>query len=205
MIHSVDALLSALLQEARNGSAEALGRLFEACRGYLLAIARQELAASLRPKVDASDVVQETYIEAMRDLPAFRGETGQELLGWLRGILRHNLADLGKRFGSRCRCLSQEVPLPDPQRLAAARTRAFRAAGGPICEQLIAQEQRCALEAALHRLPPLYRRVIQLHFGERSTFAEIGNGLQRSPEAVRKMVCRAVVRLRHELRVHAVA
>ena len=198
-----NALLSALLHNARTGSVEALGQLFEACRGYLLTIARQEMAASLRAKVDAADVVQETFIEALRDFPAFRGETGPQLLGWLRGILRHNLADLAKHFGSRCRTLSQEVRLPDPQRLADARIRAFWAVGGPICEQLIAQEQRRALDAALHRLPQLYRRVLQLHFGERCSFVEIGNGLQRSLEAVRKMAGRAVERLRQEMRIHA--
>lgn len=209
MSHPVDPLratfLSALLCNARTGSAEALGRLFEACRGYLLAVARQDLAASLRAKVDAADVVQETFIEALRDFSAFRGETGQQFLGWLRGILRHNLADLIKHFESRCRTVSQEVSLPDPQQLAAARIRAYQAVGGPICEQLIAQEQRRALDAALHRLPPLYRRVIQLHFGERCSFAEIGSGLQRSPEAVRKMAGRAVERLRQEMRVYAQA
>ena len=200
-----DTVLSALLDNARTGSVEALGRLFEVCRAYLLTVARQKLTAALRAKVDAADVVQETFIEALRDFPTFRGENGQQLLGWLRGILRHNLADLSKRFQSRCRTVSQEVPLPEPQRLAEARIRVYQAVGGPICEQLIAQEQRRALDAALHRLPPLYRRVVQLHFGERCSFAEIGNGLQRSPEAVRKLTDRAVKRLRREMHVHAVA
>jgi RNA polymerase sigma-70 factor (ECF subfamily) len=200
-----DTVLSTLLHNARTGSVEALGRLFEVCRGYLLTVARKELAAALRAKIDAADVVQETFIEAIRDFPTFRGENGQQLLGWLRGILRHNLADLSKRFDSCCRKVSQEVPLPDPQRLADARIRAYRAIGGPICEQLIAQEQRRALDAALQRLPPLYRRVVQLHFSERCSFAEIGNGLQRSPDAVRKLTDRAVKRLRREMNGHAVA
>lgn len=200
-----DAALSVLLHNARAGSTEALGELFEACRGYLLTVARQRLAASLRAKVDPADVVQETFIEALRDFSNFRGEAGRQLLVWLRRILRHNLIDLCKHFESHCRCVSQEVPLSDQQRLAAAPTREFLAAGGPICDQLIAQEQWRALDAALHRLPPLYRQVVQLHFGERCSFSKIGNGLQRSPEAVRKMAGRAVERLRQEMRVHACA
>lgn len=208
MNHSVaalgDAALSALLRNARAGSIEALGELFEACRGYLLAVAHQRLAASLRAKVDPADVVQDTFIEALRDFSNFRGEAGRQLIVWLRRILRHNLIDLCKHFESHCRCVSQEVPLPDTQQLAAP-TWELLAAGGPICEQLIAQEQRRALDAALQRLPTLYRRVIQLHFGECCSFSEIGTGLQRSPEAVRKMAGRAVERLRHEMRVHACA
>lgn len=195
-------ILPALLRNARSGSVEALGRLFEACRGYLLSIARQELDASLRAKVDAADMVQETFIEATRDFAAFRGETGPQLLGWLRGILRHNLADLARHFGYCCRSLSQEVSLHRQAR-AADRWCEFLAVGKSICEQLIAQEQRRALDAALQRLPPPYRLVLQLRFSERCSFAEIGVGLRRTPEAVRKMAYRAVERLRQEMRVYA--
>lgn len=200
-----DAVLSTLLRNARAGSIEALGELLEACRGYLLTVARQSLAASLRAKVDPSDVVQETFIEALRDFSNFRGEAGRQLLVWLRRILRHNLIDLCKHFESHCRCVSQEVPLPDQQLLGVAPTRELLATDGPICEQLIAQEQRRALDAALQRLPTLYRQVVQLHFGERCSFSDIGNGLQRSPEAVRKLAGRAVERLRQEMSVYAYA
>lgn len=197
-----DELLPTLLHAARSGSVEALGRLFEACRGYLLSIARQELVTSLRAKVDAADVVQETFIEATRDFASFRGETGPQLLGWLRCILRHNLADLTRHFGYCCRSLSQEVPL-HRQPSTADRMDSYLAVDGPICEQLIAQEQSRALDAALNRLPPSYRQVLQLRFGERHSFTEIGIGLRRSPEAVRKIACRAVERLRHEMRLYA--
>jgi RNA polymerase sigma factor (sigma-70 family) len=77
--------------------------------------------------------------------------------------------------------------------------------GGPICEQLIVQEQRRALDEALQRLPPTYREVLQLHFEERRRFAEIGNRLQCSAEAARKMVGRALERLRQEMGVYAEA
>lgn len=198
------ALLSDLLRQARSGSAEALGQLFEVCRGYLLTVARQELAAPLRAKFDAADMVQETFIEATRDFIAFHGDTAPQLLGWLRGILRHNLADVNRRFAACCRCLSQEEPLLD-SRLAEARTRAYLAIGEPICDQLITQEQRRALDAALQRLPQPYRRVLQLRYGERCTLTEIANGFERSPEAVRKMVGRAVERLRQEMDIYAEA
>ena len=193
--------LLALLRQARSGSAEALGKVFEVCRGYLLTVARQELAAPLRPKVDAADMVQETFIEATRDFAAFHGDTGPQLLGWLSGILRHNLSDVSRHFATCSRCLSQEVPLLEG-RVAAARMRVFLAVGGPICEQLIAQEQRRALDAALQRLPQLYRQVLHLRYGEHCSFSEIGNRLQRSAEAVRKLVSRGLQRLRREMNVY---
>lgn len=198
----VDDFLPHLLRNARSGSVEALGKLFQACRGDLLAIAHHELRGQLRAKIDAADVVQETFIEATRDFADFRGVTGAQLLGWLRSILRHNLADISRHFDYGCRALSHEVRLLDPN-LAALRKRAFPGAGGTICEQIVAQEQRRALDAALQRLPPAYREVLQLHYGEHRCFAEIGNGLKRSAEAVRKMAHRAVARLRQDMRVYA--
>lgn len=189
----------ALLQEARSGSMDALGKILEACRGYLLAVAGRELPPPLQSKVDAADVVQETFIEATRDFVHFRGESEQQLLGWLRGILRHNLTDLNRHFDMNCRSLSQEVCLLDElvDCLRSGTTRGNRAT---ICEQLIAQEQCRALEKAVQRLPSSYRQVLQLRYGERCHFAEIGERLQRSPEAVRKIVCRALERLRQDMR-----
>lgn len=190
-----------LLQQARSGSLHALGQLLEACRGYLLVVARQELGTPLQAKMDAADLVQETFIEATRDFATFRGMAKEELLGWLRGILRHNLADLSRYFAMNCRRLSQEVPLHDCLAHSVPRS-SFRGDGTSICEQLIAREQRRALAAALERLPPAYRQALQLRFHECRSFAEIGLALRRSPESVRKLTGRALERLRQAMRVY---
>jgi RNA polymerase sigma-70 factor, ECF subfamily len=195
-----DGVLTDWLHAARGGSVEALGRAFESCRSYLLLIARQELRAPLQAKLDAADVVQETFIEATRDFAHFRGETGPQLLGWLRGILRHNLTDLTRRFETNCRRLSQEVRLGGQLGDVAGRSSPF-IESMTVCEQLIAQEQRRALDDALQRLPPSYRLVLHLRYREQRSFAEIGSQLRRSPEAARKLWCRALERLRQDMHV----
>src|SRR5262245_26207367 len=63
------------LPAARAGSSEALGQVLEACRGYLLLIAGQELEPALRAKGGASDLVQQTFLEAQRDFAGFHGTT----------------------------------------------------------------------------------------------------------------------------------
>jgi RNA polymerase sigma-70 factor (ECF subfamily) len=186
--------LTDLLLEARAGSTAALGELLETCRAYLLVVARHELRAPLQAKLDPADLVQETFIEATRDFADFRGETEAQLLGWLRGILRHNLADVTRRYETNARCVSQEVPLHNasaaPSPAGEAKT---------VCEQLIAREQRRALDAAVQRLPASYRQVLQLRYGQACSFAEIAMSLQRSPEAARKLWSRALGRLRHDM------
>ena len=56
------------LAAARAGSREALGRVLESCRGYLLLIAQQELDPALQARGGASDLVQQTFLEAQADL-----------------------------------------------------------------------------------------------------------------------------------------
>src|SRR5262245_58290664 len=72
------------LSDARAGSPEALGAVLEACRGYLLLIAQGELSPDLRAKAGASDLVQQTFLDAQRDFGRFRGESVAELRAWLR-------------------------------------------------------------------------------------------------------------------------
>ena len=140
-------------------------------------------------------------IEAMRDFATFRGQTEPQFLSWLRGILRHNLTDLTRRFEACRRSVSQEVGFSD-QLAGALRANPSPGMSGTICEQLIAREQRRALDASLQRLPPSYLQVLHLRFSERCYFADIANRLQRSPEATRKPWRRALERLRHDMHVH---
>src|SRR5262249_52338401 len=86
------------LAQAHAGSADALGRLLEGCRGYLLMIAREELAPDLQAKGGASDLVQETFLDAQRDFARFQGADEAELLAWLRRVLLNNLANFTRRF-----------------------------------------------------------------------------------------------------------
>src|SRR5437667_11805139 len=81
------------LPEAHAGSVEALGQVLEACRGYLLLIAQQELDPELRAKGGASDLVQETFVKAHRHFAHFQGDSDVELRAWLRRLLLNNLAD----------------------------------------------------------------------------------------------------------------
>src|SRR5262249_49490145 len=101
----------AWLAAARAGSGDALGEALEACRPYLLRVANQELDQDLRAKGGASDLVQETFLEAQRDFPRFQGSSDAELRAWLRHILLHNLGKFARRFRqTQKRRLAAEVP-----------------------------------------------------------------------------------------------
>ena len=90
--------VSELIEQARQGDAQCRNRLFGLCRSYLGFVAQSPVESWLGVKVDASDLVQKTMLEAFRDFPHFEGRTEQEWLAWLKRILAHNTADFVRRY-----------------------------------------------------------------------------------------------------------
>ena len=86
------------IEAARGGSADALGQVLAYCRQYLLALANDRMEPELQAKLGASDVVQDTFLEAQRDFGQFRGGSKEDLLAWLRRILLHNLANASRQY-----------------------------------------------------------------------------------------------------------
>jgi RNA polymerase sigma-70 factor (ECF subfamily) len=186
------------LPSARAGSADALGKALEACRGYLLLIAQRELDSGLQAKGGASDLVQETLVDALRDFKHFRGKSHVELQAWLRQLLINNLIDFTRHYRD-----VEKRQIGRERELEAGDSSAER--GGdleaPISSpsgQAIKDEQSEAIERALKRLPPEYQRVLRLRFEEDLSFEEIGSGMNLTPNAARKLWARAVKRLQRE-------
>src|SRR5215831_16271081 len=83
----------------------------ELFRSYLLLLARVRLDPMVRAKVGASDVVQQTLLEAHRDFAQFRGRTVGEQAAWLRRILARNLANVVRDQRRDKRDVARERPL----------------------------------------------------------------------------------------------
>src|SRR5262245_33689636 len=86
-----------LLLQARQGHRESLGRLLELYRNYLALLTRTQIDLHLRVRVDASDLVQETFLDVCRDFGQFRGSSEIEWVAWLRKVLVYNLARVVQR------------------------------------------------------------------------------------------------------------
>ena len=102
--------INKLLVAARSGDDQARGKLLERYRPYLYAIALEELDSELRVKRDASDLVQDSLLEAHRGFSDFEGVSEEELRHWLRRILGNNMVDAVRHFRGAKRG-GKEVPL----------------------------------------------------------------------------------------------
>ena len=104
----------AMLARARAGEPEVLGELFERFRNYLSVLARVQIGRRLQRKVEEADLVQETFLEAHRAFPRFRGGSEGELAYWLRQILAARLAMLVRHyFGTQQRDVNLERELSE--------------------------------------------------------------------------------------------
>jgi RNA polymerase sigma-70 factor (ECF subfamily) len=190
-----------LLREARTGDAATLGQLLELYRRYLALLARVQIGQRLQRKADASDLVQETFLEAHRQFAKFRGTSEAQFVRWLRQLLAGSLANLLRHYlGTRGRDVRLE------QEIEGALDRSSMLLdGGLVAEQsspsqqAAGREQAVLLADALAQLPDDYRDVLVLRHLEGLTFPEVALRMERSLDSVEKLWMRALARLRQSV------
>lgn len=191
-----------LLDQARRGQPAERDRLFAACRDRLLLAARGELQSRLQAKVDPSDLVQQTLLEAHRDFARFQGETAAQWWSWLRSILDRNAADVARAYlGTAKRQAGREVAF----RPAGSDSLAPGAAPEPAADdatpsqQVMLDDRQRRLALAIEQLPADYRQVIELRNLQRLPFDEVAERMGRSRPAVQMLWARALKKLQSQL------
>ncbi len=200
MSEAAEPKVSELIQQARQGDEECRQRLFELCRSYLGLVARAQVESWLRTKVDASDLVQETLLEAHRDFHRFQGQSEQEWLAWLRKILNHNAADFVRHYrGTEKRQIRREKRLAAPADSTPGGILEPAAATPTPSQEFFRLDRELRVTAALAQLPPDYQEVIVLRNLERLSFHEVAERMQRSRPAAQMLWMRAVKKLQESL------
>lgn len=190
-----------LLDRARAGDDAARDELFQKCRNYVAFLARAQMESWLQAKVDASDLIQQTMMEAHRALDQFRGQTEAEWLAWLRRILHNNAADFVRHYhGTLKRRAGREVPM----RLASeSGSRDFLyepSDPGQSPSALVMQyENEILLADAIAKLSPDHQEVILLRNLQRLQFNDIAERMGRSRPAVQMLWKRAIEKLQEIL------
>jgi RNA polymerase sigma-70 factor (ECF subfamily) len=187
-----------LLNDARDGAEQARGQLLELYRSYLTLLARIQIDRRLRGKLDASDVVQETFMEAHRDFGQFRGTTEAELTHWLKKILAHRMAKTIRHYyGTQQRDVRLERQIGEGlDHSSRALGQELAAAQSSPSERMARRENAVLLANALERLPQDYRDVLVLRHLEGLSFSEVAGRTNRTVDSVKNLWSRALSKLR---------
>ncbi len=186
-----------LLAKALKGDRGALVDLLEALGPMVRARIEPKIGAHLRPLIEADDIMQVTYLEAVTRLSSFKTGGAKGFLAWVTRIAENNLTDAARAADAAKR--------PDPRK---------RITGGDAHSSMIAMVEHIgmtvttpsrvaargeavgALERTLARLPEDYAKVIRLYDLEQWSAAEVAEEIGRSEGAVYMLRARAHERLR---------
>jgi RNA polymerase sigma-70 factor (ECF subfamily) len=189
-----------LLDQALQGDREALGRVLEAQRAGLHRLAERQLEGRIAVRVDASDIIQQTFLEAYRSFPQFAGRDMRELVAWLQIILDHKVAGAIRNHALlQKRNVGREQSMDDS-----------RGGGTPLKQNLDADltspsqkairgEEAERLSRALTTLPDDQREAVRLRHLEGWALADIARRLGRTPAATAGLIKRGMKALRRRM------
>lgn len=179
---------------------DADARSLESFRDYLRLLARLQLDPRLRAKLDPSDIVQQTLLQAHKAWDQFRGRNRAELAAWLRSILARNLSAALRHLGRSKRDIAREQSLEGALEASSVRLEAFLASEqSSPSRRADRNEQLLRLAEALATLPDAQREAVTLHHLQGWPLARIAQHLDRTPLAVMGLLHRGLKKLRTHL------
>jgi RNA polymerase sigma-70 factor (ECF subfamily) len=169
-------------------------------RAYLQLIARLQLDARLRGKLEPSDLVQQTFVKALQVLDQFRGQTDAELSAWLRQILARTLANAIRDLQRDKRDFFKERSLDAAIEASSARLEAWLADPQSSPDERAERNERLLrLSTALEQLPPDQREAGVLHHLQGCSVDAVATHLGRTAAAVAGLIKRGMKHLRQAL------
>jgi RNA polymerase sigma-70 factor (ECF subfamily) len=176
-------------------------RSLEQFRSYLLLLARMQLDVRPRNRIDPSDIVQQTLLEAHARLEQFHGDDS-DLAAWLRQALVNNLRDAWRALHRERRDVRREQSLEEAVARSSARLEGMLAGpGSSPSRRAVRNEELLRLADALVELPEGQREAIVLHHLQGCSLAETARRLDRTDAAVAGLLHRGLKKLR-ELMAH---
>ncbi len=187
-----------LARRAQQGEREALNRLLERYQDRLQRIVRIRLGARLGQCVDPVDIVQETFLVAVRKLGELELRNHASILQWLATIAEHKIHDARDYHFAQRRDRRREQPLArGPRADSSAGSVQFPAADTAPGTRAWKNEIRQIMDDAMVELPDDYREVILLHDYSGADWDHIHQLLGReSKHACQELHRRAWIRLR---------
>jgi RNA polymerase sigma-70 factor (ECF subfamily) len=192
-----------LIKQLKGGGGQALAAFFDQYRERLRRMVELRLDPRLRTRLDASDVVQDAYIDVARDLNAYLADPKLPPLLWLRLHVGRRLTTLHRQhLGTRMRDAGLEISLYHgalPEASSAALASMLLGRHTSPTEAAQRAERMLRVQEALNTLDPIDREVLALRHFEQLGRAEAALVLGITQEAGAKRYFRALKRLKDVL------
>jgi RNA polymerase sigma-70 factor, ECF subfamily len=188
---------------AAAGDRAAVVELLERYRDRLRRMVAMRLDPRLQGRVDASDVIQEGYLDAIRRLDEFIRDPSVPFYIWLRFLVgqrvqehhRRHLGTPGRDIGREVSIYRGAMPGASTGALAA---RLLGKLTSPS-QAAIRAERKIRLQEALNRIEPLDREILVLRHYEQMTNSSAAAALGLDVSASSKRYTRALQRLKEIL------
>jgi RNA polymerase sigma-70 factor, ECF subfamily len=187
-----------LLDLVAQGDREALDCLLESYRSLIRAFLARRLDTMLQPRLDPSDLVQETQMEIARRVEEYLQHHPMPFRLWVLRIAINRLRNAHRNHHRQRRAIHREVPFPDNSGLLLAGP--LLADGSTPSQQLQRRETQELVERAVARLDETDQEILLLRQTEELSYEEIASILDINSAAARKRFGRALLRLRQILK-----
>jgi RNA polymerase sigma-70 factor (ECF subfamily) len=192
-----------MLQRAAQGDLHEWGALLERHRKRLLRMVALRLDRRLYGRLDASDVIQEAYLEASARMPEYLHQRPMPFFLWLRFLTGQKVLELHRHhLGAQARDAGREVSLYRgalPQASSAALAAQLLGHDSGPSEAAVRAERKVRLQEALNSMDPLDREVLALRHFEQLNNAEAAQVLGLRESASSKRYTRALRKLKEIL------
>lgn len=170
-------------------------------RDYLIVLARSRIGGQDAAHLDASDIVQETLLEAHRKSDQFRGSEPASMAAWLRQMLAYNLTDRLRALHRQKRDTSREVAIEAVSLEASSQRLNDWIASQQSSPSLQMRRLETLLElaSAMEHLPEAQREAVRMRYIEGLPLAEIAQRMNRTTTAVAGLLKRGLEHLRGQL------
>ncbi|MEM7232480.1 MAG: sigma-70 family RNA polymerase sigma factor [Planctomycetota bacterium] len=192
-----------LAERALAGDETALAEAFERDRARLRRMILLRLDARLERRVDASDILQESFIELSRQLPEFAESRHLPFFLWMRFVTGNRIAKAHRQhLDAKMRDARMEVSMNGgkvPQATSLALASQLLGRITSPSERAIKAEARAQLQIALNDMDPIDREILSLRHLEDLTNKEAALELGLDKSAATKRYMRALRRLRETM------
>ncbi|MCA9263840.1 MAG: sigma-70 family RNA polymerase sigma factor [Planctomycetales bacterium] len=189
-----------LLRQAVEGHVPAQVQLFNQYEPRLRRLLVLRLDRRLQGRLDASDVLQETYIEYARCIQNYEQREQLPFYLWLRMVTLRKLIAMQRRFlGTAARDVNREISLnrgPLPMTSSCSLAASFVGHLTSPSQAAIRTELQLRIQDTLNDMDAMDREVLSLRHFEQLSNLEVAQLLQLSPAASSNRYIRALKRLR---------